>query len=90
MGKKPSVSTTERYVCSPVPLSPKEGLVRQLRDPPLESRPLLRDLSSTQLLARAAQYRLMANDATRDAELALIRVAVRLEAMARDRATSVH
>jgi hypothetical protein len=51
---------------------------------------LLRDLSSTQLLARAAQYRLMATDATRDAELALIRVAVRLEAMARDRAASVH
>jgi hypothetical protein len=68
----------------------KEGLVQQLRDPSLESRPLLRDLSSTQLLARAAQYRLMATNATPDAELALIRVAVRLEAMARDRAELVH
>jgi len=90
MGKKTRVSTTERCVCSPVPLSAKEGLVQQLRDPLLESRPLLRELSSTQLLVRAAQYRLMATDATRDAELALIRVAVRLEAMARDRAASVH
>jgi hypothetical protein len=68
----------------------KEGLVQQLRDPSLESRPLLRDLSSTQLLARAAQYRLMATNATPDAELALIRVAVRLEALARDRAELVH
>jgi hypothetical protein len=68
----------------------KEGLVQQLRDPPSEPRPLLRDLSSAQLLARAAQYRLMAPDATPDAELALIRVAVRLEDMARDRAASVH
>ena len=74
----------------PRPPECKEGLVQQLRDAPLESRPLLRDLSSTQLLARAAQYRLMATDATPDAELALIRVAVRLEAMARDRAASVH
>ena len=90
MGKKLGVSTTERCVCSPVPLSAKEGLVQQLRNPSLESRPLLRDLSSIQLLARAAQYRLMATDATPDAELALIRVAVRLEAMARDRAASVH
>jgi hypothetical protein len=90
MGKKPNVATTERCVCSPVPLSAKEGLVQQLRDPPLESRPLLRDLSSTQLLARAAQYRLMATDATPDAELALIRVAIRLEAMAHDRVASVH
>jgi len=76
-------------VCSPVPLSAKEGLVQQLSDPSLESRPLLRDLSSMQLLARAAQYRLMAADATPDAESALIRVAVRLEAMARHRAASV-
>ena len=68
----------------------KEGLVQQLRIPPIEPRPLLRDLSSTQLLARAAEYRLMATDATPDAELALIRVAVRLEDMARDRAASVH
>jgi hypothetical protein len=51
---------------------------------------LLRDLSSAQLLARAAQYRLMATDATPDAELALIRLAIRLEEMARDRASSVH
>ena len=64
--------------------------MQQLRDPPSEPRPLLRDLSSAQLLARAAQYRLMATDATPDAELALIRVAVRLEDMARDRAASVH
>ncbi len=77
-------------MCSPVPLSAKEGLVQQFRDPPIEPRPLLRDLSSTQLLARAAQYRLMATDASPDAELALIRVAVRLERMARDRAASVH
>jgi hypothetical protein len=68
----------------------KEGLVQQLRNPPIEPRPLLRDLSSTQLLLRAAEYRLMATDATPDAELALIRVAVRLEDMARDRAASVH
>ena len=64
--------------------------MQQLRVPPIEPRPLLRDLSPTQLLARAAEYRLMATDATRDAELALIRVAVRLEGMARDRAASVH
>ena len=64
--------------------------MQQLRIPPIEPRPLLRDLSSTQLLARAAEYRLMATDATPDAELALIRVAVRLERMARDRAASVH
>jgi hypothetical protein len=68
----------------------KEGLVQQFRDPPIQFRPLLRDLSSPQLLARAAQYRLMATDATPDAELALIRVAIRLEEMARDRAASVH
>lgn len=64
--------------------------MQQLRDPSLEPRPLLRDLSSAQLLARAAQYRLMATDATPDAELALIRLAIRLEEMARDRASSVH
>jgi len=64
--------------------------VQQFRDPPIESRPLLRDLSATQLLARATEYRLMATDATPDTELALIRVAVRLEGMARDRTALMH